>query len=840
MFALLAVAAVVSALLRDFTDAAAISAILLINVVLGFTQEYRADRAIAALKKLAVSRCKVLRSGSLLEIDPGDLVEGDLIPLEAGVRVPADARLIQAATLRCEEASLTGESEPVEKEIAVVDDQDAPLGDRRNVVFLGTAIVAGRGLAVVTATGMRTEMGRIAESLGRTPEGLTPLQHKLEKAARSLAMAAVAIVVVFFVVGILRGEPLKLMFLTAVSMAVAAVPEGLPAVIVATLGIAARRMLTRNALVRKLTAVEGLGSVTVICSDKTGTLTENRMTAAALNLGSRQDSLDQNSMITDAHSALTLAAAALCNDAALVSQEDGQIKVSGDPTEAALVAVAARLGLPKHSLERAFPRLDENPFDSSRKRMSTAHSINSKELSALTEPHLREILATAGLIDGVVFVKGSIEGILHVCTRYWGTAGPESVTDSWRTRILTGEGDMAATGMRIIGVAYRPLTNTATDASHDYENGLTFLGFFGLLDPPRPDVKDAISACRVAGIRTIMITGDHPLTARSVAKDLGIPEGDRILTGRELITMTEPELEKIVNDVSIYARVSPEHKLKIVTALQARGHVVAMTGDGVNDAPALKKADIGVAMGITGTDVAKEAAAMVLLDDRFPTIVAAVREGRVVYDNVRKFLKFLMTTNVSELAIMLLAPALGMPLPLTPIQILWINLITDGLPALALGFEAAEPGIMERPPRPAAEALFDRRMVTHIVWVGTLMSVLVLSVGKSSWKSGSANWQSQVLMTIVLTQMAHILAIRSESSAFRPMGRSRNKFLLAAVALTIGLQLAILYVPLLRPVFGTRPLTAIEFLRALGCAAVISAAVELEKMIRHWRSARRV
>ncbi|MBI4060581.1 MAG: cation-translocating P-type ATPase [Elusimicrobia bacterium] len=827
MFALLAAAAALSALLRDFTDAAAISAILLINAALGFTQEHRADRAIAALKKLAVSRCRALRSGRLVELDPAELVEGDVIPLEAGARVPADARLIQAAALRCEEASLTGESEPTDKDAAAVGERDAPLGDRKSMVFLGTTIVAGRALAVVAATGMRTEMGRIAESLGRTPEGLTPLQRKLEEVARGLALAAAAIVLVFFGAGLLRGEPFQLMFLTAVSMAVAAVPEGLPAVIVATLAIAARRMLARKALVRKLTAVEGLGSVTVICSDKTGTLTENRMTAATLDLGGLRTALDGSAELPGPQAALALAAAALCNDAYLLPVENGQTRAVGDPTEAALVAAAARLGLSKPALDRAFPRLGEQPFDSGRKRMSTAHSIDVRELDA--PPELRRALDAAGLAGGVVFVKGSVDGLLRVCAHYWDREAPRPATEAWRARARAAESGAAAAGLRVIGVAYRPLGGAEDGAAREYERDLTFLGFFGLLDPPRPDVKDAVAACRAAGIKLIMITGDHPLTARSAARTLGIPEGDRILTGRELMAMTEPELERIVEGVSLYARVSPEHKLKIVAALQARGHVVAMTGDGVNDAPALKKADIGVAMGITGTDVAKEAAAMVLLDDRFPTIVAAIKEGRVVYDNVRKFLKFLMTTNVAELAIMLLAPALGMPLPLTPIQILWVNLLTDGLPALALGFEAAEPGVMKRPPRPPTEALFDRRMVAHIVWVGALMAGLVLVAGKGSWESGREHWRSEVLTIVVLTQMAHVLAIRSEGFSLRPGGRPGNGLLPAAVALTLGLQAAILYVPALRPVFATAPLSTPELLRALACAAAVFAAVELEK-----------
>lgn len=824
MLVLLVVAASVSALLRDFVDAGAILAILIVNIALGFFQEHRADRSIAALRKLAVPRCKVIRSGSLAEVDPAELVAGDLIPLEAGARVPADGRLVEAAALRAEESSLTGESAAVDKDVGRIGDLEAPVGDRRNMVFLGTMIVAGRGLAVVTAAGMSTELGRIAQSLLMVCETQTPLQRRLEQMSRGLGAAAVGVVLVFFAVGLLLGEAPRLMFLTAVSMAVAAVPEGLPTVIIAALAIAARKMLARNALVRKLTAVESLGSVTVICCDKTGTLTENLMVAAALYTEGGRVAVQPGKTPQDRPSVLLLAAGALCNDAHLTSSRGGHAAATGDPTEAALVVAAADYGLPKPMLEKAFPRVDERPFDSGRKTMSTVHSVDIRKLRTLSPE-----LTSAAQCEGVIFVKGSVESLLPACSRIQDGETQRPMAEETRQRILSREAALAAEGMRVIGVAWRPLDDATAGGARDREHDLIFIGMAGLADPPRSGVKQAVGACREAGIRVAMITGDHPLTAASVARELGIALGKRILTGRELMSMPDRELERIAEDISIYARVSPEHKLKIVSALKARGHIVAMTGDGVNDAPALKSADIGVAMGITGTDVAKQAAAMVLLDDRFPTIVAAVREGRVVYDNIRKFLKFLMTTNAGELMIMLVAPALGMPLALTPIQILWVNLLTDGLPALALSFEDGEADVMERPPRPPQESLFNGRMLAHIAWVGTFMASLALLSGWTAWKSGEADWQSELLTVLVLTQMAHVLAIRSEHSWFSGRRSGPNGLLLAAVALTAALQAAILYIPALRFILGTAPLSWTALSRVLACASAVYAAVELEK-----------
>lgn len=816
MVVLLAVATVVSAFVGDSHDAVAIAAILLLNVALGFFQDYRAEKALEALKRMAVSTVKVRRSGRILELAARDLVKGDILLLEAGGKVPADGRIFEAASLKAEEASLTGESSPAEKTTEPLPGDDLPLGDRANMVYMGTAIAAGRGLAVITETGMRTELGRIAESIATMEREPTPLQRRLEHLSRTLAVVAVVIAAVFFLLGMLRGESFRIMFMTAVSMAVAAVPEGLPAVATLVLAIAAQRMFKRHALIRRLTAVETLGSVTVICSDKTGTLTENRMTVTALDVAGRRLDLAADGPAQaagDPGLALLLTAGALCNDATLEL---------GDPTEVALVAAAAACGLPKTRLEKAFPRVAELPFDSERKRMNTVH--------ALIPGGLPEALRTAfpAGTTGAVFAKGSVDHLLTVCSAAWLEGRGQPLTESLRGRIRQADDDLARQGMRVLGGAFRL---SAGDGKADADQDLVFIGMAGLIDPPRPGAAASVKTCRAAGIRPVMITGDHPLTAASIAAKLGISDGGRVLTGVDLARMSVAELEGVVDDVSVYARVSPEHKLKIVVALQNRGHIVAMTGDGVNDAPALKKADIGVAMGITGTDVAKEAAAMVLLDDDFATIVTAVKEGRVVYDNIQKFLKFLMATNAGELWLMLLAPLIGMPLPLPPLQILWVNLATDGLPALALGLEPAEGGVMDRPPRDPQENLLGRRMAPHILWVGLLMAALCLGVGRYHWKAGHPAWQTMVLTTLVFAQLSHVMAIRSERQSLFSMGLLTNPALLGAASLTALAQLAVVYAPALQRVFGTKSLSAGELLVCVLLGALVFWAVELEKWL---------
>lgn len=817
MVVLLSIATVVSALMGDWQDAAAIAAILLLNVALGFFQDYRAEKALEALKRMAVSTVKVRRSGRTLELAARDLVKGDILLLEAGGKVPADGRVLEAAGLKAEEASLTGESTPAEKTTGQLPGDDLPLGDRADMVYMGTAIAAGRGLAVVTETGMRTELGRIAESISTMEREPTPLQRRLEHLSRTLAVVAVVIAAVFFLLGMLRGESFRIMFMTAVSMAVAAVPEGLPAVATLVLAIAAQRMFKRHALIRKLTAVETLGSVTVICSDKTGTLTENRMTVMALDVAGRRLDLAADGpaeAAKDSGLALLLAAGALCNDAT---------PELGDPTEVALVAAAAACGLPKPGLEKAFPRVAELPFDSERKRMNTTHSLAAE---GIPEP-LRGAFPAG--TTGAIFAKGSVAHLLPVCSSAWLEGRTHPLTDELRGRIRQADDDLARSGMRVLGAAFRL---SAGDAKDDADRDLVFIGMSGLIDPPRPEAAASVKTCRAAGIRPVMITGDHPLTAASIAVKLGISDGGRVLTGVELAKMSVAEIEAVVDEVSVYARVSPEHKLKIVAALKNRGHIVAMTGDGVNDAPALKKADIGVAMGITGTDVAKEAAAMVLLDDDFATIVTAVKEGRVVYDNILKFLKFLMATNAGELWLMLLAPLIGMPLPLLPLQILWVNLATDGLPALALGLEPAEGGVMDRPPRDPQEKLLGRQMAPHILWVGLLMASLCLGLGWHHWKASHPAWQTMVLTTLVFCQLFHVMAIRSERQSLFSMGPLTNPALLGAVALTALGQLAVVYAPALQRVFGTKSLSAGELLVCVLLSSLVFWAVESEKWLK--------
>ncbi|HEX2739141.1 MAG TPA: HAD-IC family P-type ATPase, partial [Rubrobacter sp.] len=717
MIVILLVAAVASALLGDYEDAIAIAVIVVLNAALGFAQEYRAERAMAALKQLSAPRVRVRREGHVREISARDLVRGDVVMLEAGNLVPADGRLVEGVNLRVQEAALTGESEPVGKDPATLEEEDTPLGERAGMVYLSTVVAMGRGLFVVTETGMATELGKIAAMIQAASPEQTPLQRRLNEVGKVLALAALAIVAVVFALGLLRGVDLEVMFLTAVSLAVAAVPEGLPAVVTIALALGAQRMLKRRALVRKLPAVETLGSVTVICSDKTGTLTVNRMSATVLDVADRTVELGggkSSAVADDPALALLLAGGALCNDALLEDDEEDGFRAIGDPTEGALVVAAAREGMKKPDLEAALPRVGEVPFDSGRKRMTTVHEvIPDSEIPEVLEPILKE---------GTPYIaisKGAMDSLLEISSEVWtGEGRTEPLDEGWRERILAANARLAGKGIRVLAVGFKRLW---AFAGEEIEDDLTFFGMVGMVDPARPEARDAVETCKRAGIRPVMITGDHPLTAGYIATELGIAAEGHIVTGRDLADLPVEELVDLVEEVPVYARVSPEHKLAIVEALQERGHIVAMTGDGVNDAPALRKADIGVAMGITGTDVSKEAADMVLTDDNFATIVAAVEQGRVIYDNIRKFIKYLLTSNSAEILVMLVGPFLGLGLPLLPLQILWINLVTDGPPALALSAEPAERDIMRRPPHPPDEGVFDRGLGRHVIWVGTLM-----------------------------------------------------------------------------------------------------------------------
>jgi Ca2+-transporting ATPase len=767
--------------------------------------------------------------------------------LEAGNVVPADCRLLDSTNLKTQESSLTGESQPVEKEAGVVLDESLPVAERRNMVFMGTIISCGRGKAVVVETGMRTQLGRIADMIQEVRRERTPLQKRLDRMGRVLAIVALCIVAVIFALGLLRGEELRLMFMTAVSLAVAAIPEGLPAVVTIALALGAQRMLKRRTLIRKLPAVETLGSVTVICTDKTGTLTRNQMTVAEMNIMTRQGNVSfrmeedsskvsivgkNGSMIIERTSlTLLLIGGTLCNDAVLSRNTAAPeaFHTIGDPTEGAIVVAAARLELLKPELEKKFPRIGEVPFDSARKRMTTVHRCPE---AAPEMPGELAPFCGLGAARYIIFVKGAVDGLLDISGSVWMEGKKEPLDDPLRRGILAAQNGLAGEGLRTLGVAFRFLESVPEDFSEDaLERNLTFIGMFGMIDPPRPEAEAAVKICKEAGIRPVMITGDHPLTARYIAEKLGISDGGRIVTGRELDTLTPEELYDISEEAAVYARVSPEHKLSLVRALQKRGHIVAMTGDGVNDAPALKKADIGVAMGITGVDVAKEASDMILLDDNFATIVAAVEEGRVIYGNIRKFIRYLLSCNSGELWVMLLAPFLGMPLPLLPLQILWMNLVTDGLPALALGVEPAERNTMLRPPLSPSAGVFSRGMGVGIVWIGLATGLATLAVGCYYWRGGRENWQTVVFTTIILFQMGLALATRSESGSFFSMGPLTNRLLLGAVSLTICLQMLVVYIPFLRGIFKTTALSAGDLAICFAVGSLGFWAVELEKWL---------
>lgn len=852
MVVILVISAVITIFLHEYTDAIVILVIVVLNALLGFTQEYRAEQAMAALKKMAVPKVRVRRDDKISEIPAQELVPGDIIYLEAGNAIPADASLIENANLRVQEAVLTGESEPVEKDLAVIDREHPALGDQHNRLFMGTVVTYGRGTAVITEIGMETELGKIAEMIQSVGQEQTPLQRRLGQLGQTLAIVAVLIVAVVFGLGVLRGEPVRTMFLTAISMAVAAVPEGLPAVVTIALALGAQRMLKRNALIRKLPAVETLGSVTTICSDKTGTLTENRMTVTMLDVaGNRLDLLeslsDYSPTLSEAEStaeiidqnsavAIMLAGGALCNDAVLEETENGFSSV-GDPTEGALVVAAVRAGLWKDKLETALPRVSELPFDSDRKRMTTVHQIKQEEKLPAA---LRSLIGSPQFASGEEFIsitKGSVDGLLEISDRVWNDGQVSSLDSAWKQRILDANNDLALKGMRVLGVAFRQCANIDQKlACEDLEKDLVFVGMFAMIDPARPEVKDAVATAKQAGVRPIMITGDHPLTALHIAQELGIAENEQTITGVELTKMDDDTLKERVKQVSVFARVSPEHKLRIVNALQEQGQIVAMTGDGVNDAPALKKADIGVAMGITGTDVSKEAADMVLLDDNFATIVSAVKEGRRIYENIRKFIKYTMTSNAGEILVMLAGPFVGLGLPLMPLQILWVNLVTDGLPGLALTQEPAEPDTMRRPPRDPKEKIFGRGMGIDILWIGGLMGAVSLLVGYWGYAYGhSAAWQTMVFTTLTLAQMGNALATRSESQTLWEIGLFSNRSLLGAVLLTFALQMGVVYLPFMQDIFKTVPLTGLELLVSFGASLLVLVVIDVVKVIERKR-----
>ncbi len=834
-------------------DAIAITAIVLLNAVLGYFQESRAEQALAGLKSLSAPHVQAVRDGHRQQIPAQDLVPGDVVLLEAGDQVAADGRLLEAATLQVRESALTGEATAVEKQAKKKLSPEIALADRKNLVFQGTEIVNGRGKMLVTRTGMATELGRIAEMIQSVSVLATPLQQRLAQLGNTLVIGSLTLVALVVIGGCLAmgWQAFEELLTVSLSMAVAVVPEGLPAVITVTLAIGTQRMVRQQALIRRLPAVETLGSVTTICSDKTGTLTQNKMVVQSVHVPGlpfesdftvsgegyapegafslrekRVQPLEQPTL------ALLLLNCALCNDAALQT-EDGEWAIVGDPTEGALVTLAAKAGLEKKQLEYEFIRQSEFPFSSERKRMAVV----------VTVPKSNRMGIEAA---AAIFAKGSAELLLERCDRA-GQSG-RAITAETRQDILKKAESLAAEGGRVLGFAYRPLEKdeTAELTEETAEQNLIWLGQVAMIDAPRPEVRDAVKRCQHAGIRPVMITGDHPLTARALAVDLGLVASDaEAFTGQQIEAMSQDELEAVVKTVSVYARVSPEHKLRIVRALQAQNQVVAMTGDGVNDAPALKQADIGVAMGITGTDVSKEASDMVLLDDNFASIVSATEEGRVVYSNIRRFVKYILGSNIGEVITIALSPLL-LPIvavPLAPLQILWMNLVTDGFPALALALEPPEPNMMDRPPHDPKESIFARGLGFYMIRVGIVFAILAItlmlwSYGYTQNTPGDPDrWKTMVFTMLCLSQMGHAIAVRSDRRLAIEMSQFSNPYVLLAVVVTTILQMLLIYVPPLRNFFGTHYLSLTELLVCVGFSTLLFVWVELEKLFIRTRAA---
>ena len=823
-------AALLSLALGKMLEAGAIGAIVVLFALLGFVQEYRAEKAIAALKKLAVPSVRVVRNGVVAETPAPHIVPGDIIVLEAGSIVPADLRLIETANLRIEEAALTGESEPVDKQTDPIDRDELALGDRRNMAYSGTQISYGRGQGVAVATGMATELGRIATLLQDVAPKATPLQQRLDKVGKQLAVLGLVVALAVVAIGAAAGESFSDLVLTAISVAVAVIPEGLPAVVTVTLAIGSQRMLRRNALVRKLPAVETLGSVTVICSDKTGTLTQNRMTVTVIEATGHRIALDAiDDKPLPRPIAAALYAGVLCNDSQAYIDDQGELATLGDPTETALISAAHRAGIDAVALRRAIERVDEVPFDSERKRMSTVHAGRD------FEPDGPFGFLSASPYASIV--KGALDGLVPRVTQILTDDGLAPFDDAHRSRILAANDALAADGMRVLGMACRSLA--AASDTHLAETDLTLIGLAGIIDPPRPEVRDAVDTCKSAGIHTVMITGDHPLTASAIARDLGIAEGpESALTGAQLDHLDDQQLKDTLDDVTVFARVSPEHKLRLVRALREKGQVVAMTGDGVNDAPALKQADIGVAMGITGTDVSKEASDMVLRDDNFATIVAAVREGRVIYDNLRRFVKFAVAGNIGKILVMLVWPIPflfsgtgGDAVALLPLQLLWLNLMTDGLLGLSMGVEPAGRTVMQRPPHSPTASIWAGGMARQAVWVGIAIGAAALAVGYAYYEADRVEWQTMMFTSLAILQVFQALGSRSNTESLRSIGLLTNPTMLVTIGVVVALQLVVIYTPL-NDFIGVEPLRAVDLLVCFALGALLLVALESEKWFR--------
>lgn len=898
----LVIAAVLSFALGDFEDAIVILIIVVLNAILGTYQEFQAEKALEALSGMQVPSVKVRREGGLHEISAEEVVPGDILVLGEGDAVPADGRVIVSANLCIEEAALTGESEPANKVTEAIEGANLTPGDQKNMAFMGTAVNYGRGELVITATGPQTQLGQIASLIVSAEDIETPLQRQIAQLSKVLVIGALGVVVAVFMVGVLRGLPIEEMLLVSLSLAVAAVPEGLPAVITIALSNGASRMVKRHALMRKLPAVETLGSVTVICTDKTGTLTRNEMTATLIALPRHDDVVLTGVGYTpegqvllngqtpidprdDQEIARILVAMALNTDAVMEVDESGRTKVLGDTTEAALLVAADKAGWGRYTIEAASPRIAELPFSSERKAMTTIHDFKTTELEHLFRDS--DIVAT---------VKGAPDQLLGWAIAEDVQGGAQPLTSERRAAWQAQIDRMASQGLRVIGVAYKTVTELPDPITPEFERDLIMLGLVGIVDPARPEAREAIKIARSAGIRSIMITGDHALTAEAIGRDLGIvEEGQRAITGAELSEMSDVQIGEALKLTSVFARVAPEHKMRLVKILQSDGQIVAMTGDGVNDAPALKQADIGVAMGITGTEVSKSAADMVLTDDNYASIVAAVEEGRLVYQNIRKFILFLLSSNVGEILVMFVGILIGLPVPLLAIQILWVNLLTDGLPAIALGFDPADSDLMQNKPRAREESVFSHGLGPKIVWRSLVLAAVTLiafllgygingldplnpALGLQHWSADrieqqlgfvmadgwddlSAEVRADQLITaahesgehagldtvlgkvetlprtlaftvLAFGQIFHVLSIHAGSRSFFRTWFAHNRFMLWAVVATLVLQIAVIYVPFAQALFGTYPLTMIELLLACALSSTLFWMIEISKLLR--------
>ena len=824
LIGLLIFAAIISVLIQHWIDASVIFAIIIINAILGFTQEYRAEKAIEALEKLAAPKARVIRNGREIKIHATELVPGDIVVLEQGDKVPADLRLIEAMNLKVDESALTGESVSVDKNLETIK-KEAVIADRKNCVFMNTIITNGRAKGVIVETGMHSEIGKIAHMIETVEEKKTPLQEKLSGVAKTLGIAVLIISTAIFALGIFREGTSKLfdMFLTAVALAVAAVPEGLPAVITITLAIGLERLAKSKAIVKKLPAVETLGSCNIICTDKTGTLTKNEMTVRKLWVNNSEVDvlgegyipegtfiLDGNRFnpAQDKHGQLLLHVSALCNSASLY-EENQQWRITGDPTEAALLVLAAKSGLYREELKRIYAHIGEFSFDAKRKRMSTIHK------------HDKGVIA---------FVKGAPDSILDICDYIYENEKVRKLTNSDRKRILDINEKFAQKSLRVLAMAYKHLPEKGAYPLEHVEKGLTFVGLAGMIDPPRAEAKEALKKCQEAGIKVQIVTGDHKATATAVARELGLVIGkEKTIEGKELDKWDRTDLEQNVDKVAIYARVSPQHKLKIVKALKKKNYIVAMTGDGVNDAPALKEANIGISMGLRGTDVAKEASDIILEDDNFATIVSAIENGRGIYDNIKKFVNYLLTSNIGEVLVIFIAVLIGWPLPLIAVQILWMNLLTDGMPAFALGVDPPEKNIIKKPPRNPKEKIISKDMKYAIILVSSLMCVGTL--GLFGWEliknSPLEKARTVVLATLIMFQMARVQAVRSEYD----IKLFSNKWLILAIISSVILLLAIVYVPFLQSIFSTTNLALMDWVKILAVSLSVLVIVEIKKLI---------